>query len=95
MPKRALLLVVLLSLLSSQSGCALIEPTRNFTRQSWRLLRPKPYDYRVTAEEFDDRWSQLEREGRADRPLEDSGDPLDRVLMSAKARSIQRGVGIR
>lgn len=40
-----------------------------------------------------DKWSQVGKEGRGNRPLEDENDPLKPFLMSDQARQIERNLG--
>ncbi len=92
--KRTLLLTVALLAAAWSSGCSLTGTTSSFFRQTWSVFRPNPTDYRDTSEEPDDEWSAVGREARGDRPLEKENDPLKKFLMSEKARSIERSLGI-
>ncbi|RMG37357.1 MAG: hypothetical protein D6725_08995 [Planctomycetota bacterium] len=81
--------------LTAASGCALVEPGKEFFRQSWRIFRPKTSDYRdTTQEEVEDGWSFVGKEARGNQPIEHENDPFKRYLMSPKARSIERNLGI-
>ena len=76
------------------SGCALVQPAQTFTRSSWRAFRPKPNDYRDVTDESEDQWAFVGEEARGTRPVEHDPDPFKKFLMSEKARSIERNLGV-
>ena len=90
MSKALVRVFVVAGLLTSATGCAFTGPTH----QTWSLFRPDPNDYRDTSEESNDQWAFVGIEGRGDRPLEKENDPFKPFLMSEKARSIERNLGI-
>ncbi|NOX54753.1 MAG: hypothetical protein GXP27_10000 [Planctomycetes bacterium] len=75
-------------------GCALVQPAQTFARSSWRAFRPKPNDYRDVTEESEDQWAFVGEEARGARPVDHDPDPFKRFLMSEKARSIERNLGV-
>ena len=87
--KRLLLSAVLVAAISIQPGCAVLEPVRS----SMKMFMPNSNGYRDTTGEDDDGWSFVGTEGRGDRAME-KPDPMDRVMMSPKARSIDRNFNI-
>ncbi len=89
-------LVVFIGLCALQSGCVLIEPMQEMSRQTKRIFTFRPGDYRdMTEEETDDWTDDVGREGRGNQPFEQDPDQLWRNwFMSEKARSIERNVGI-
>lgn len=65
------------------SGCAMMESTRNWlTGAQDEQSEPA----------VEDKWASVGKEGRGNRKKEKE-DPLDRFLMSDKARDINRNVG--
>lgn len=78
------------------SGCAAMKSTHELTRQTLRQFSFRPTDYRDTTEEKEDPWSQVGLEGRGNQPRQKEPDPswLRNLLSSAKARNIERNVGI-
>jgi hypothetical protein len=94
--RRSACLIVLGLLLAWQSGCLLMESAKEFGRHTKRQFTFRPGDYRdLTEEEADDWVGEVGREGRGDRPMEKDPDQWWRTfMMSEKARSIERNVGI-
>lgn len=45
--------------------------------------------------DYRDAWSQVGKEARGNRPLEDDHDPLNKWLRSPKAAAIENNLGIR
>ena len=83
---------ILMTLFGLQ-GCTVFQPIRQITRDSWRVMKPDPTDYRDPTQEFNDQWSGVGKEGRGDQQIEKDADPLKKIMMSEKARSIDRNLG--
>ena len=78
-----------------QTGCTVLEPMNEMTRQTFRLMRPNPSDYRDVTEEEDTNWEFVGQMGRGDRPREKDPDWWwGKFFMSEKARSIERNFGV-
>jgi hypothetical protein len=78
-----------------QTGCAVLEPMNEMTRQTLRLMKPNPNDYRDPTEEEDSNWEFVGQLGRGDRLREKDTDSWwGKYIMSEKARSIERNFGI-
>ena len=94
MSKRLTGLLIILAVTGSLTGCTIFNSIPEMTRQSVRMFKPRPFDYRDTTEEDQDEWSYVGTEARGDRPLEHDPDPwFKRLFMSGKARSIERNLG--
>ena len=76
------------------TGCGLVQTTKEASRDSMKMFRPKPDDYRNTTEEAEDEWSRMGESARSMRPTEKNNDPLRNILLSPKARSIERNLGV-
>ena len=76
------------------AGCGMIETTKRATAESMRQLRPRPNDYRDTSSEAKDEWTSMGEVARSYRPSQKEDDPLRNVLLSPKARSIERNLGV-
>ena len=79
------------------SGCRVMDAGNEFIHGTWQLFRPKPTDFRDgTSEEADsDEWSIVGELGRGDQERERDPDPWwQNHVMSPKARSIERNLGI-
>ncbi|MBW3542544.1 MAG: hypothetical protein KY476_19960 [Planctomycetes bacterium] len=88
----ALLLAIFVS---AAGGCVLMEPSREFWRQTKRIYTPRPYDRRDLTEELGDNWEGVADPIRADQPREEDPDPwYKRWVMSEKARNIERNLGV-
>jgi len=92
--RRFCLWILAASSLAAVGGCALVQPAQTLARSSWRSLRPKPNDYRDTIDESEDQWAFVGEEARGTRPVEHDPDPFKKFLMSEKARSIERNLGV-
>ncbi len=74
------------------SGCAAIPGSQEFIKRS--AIKPSTGDYDDGTDEADEEWiKNAGIEARGDRPLEHDNDPLRNLLMSPKARSIERNLG--
>lgn len=89
MPSRLSSWLVLLTVVSLQSGCALIEPIQHMSRETWRAFKPRPNDYRDPTQEANDEWAGVGTEARGDKA---SDFRIDSWL-SPKAQSIERNTG--
>ncbi len=88
-------LVLFLCGLFLQTGCTVLEPMNEMTRQTLRLMRPNPNGYRDPTEEEDSSWDFVGQLARGDRPREKDPDSWwGKYIMSEKARSIERNFGI-
>lgn len=75
-------------------GCGLMQTTREVTRESLKPLKPRPSDYRDTTEESEDEWTSVGRTASTVRGVEKDNDPFRKWVLSPKARSIERNLGI-
>jgi hypothetical protein len=85
---------VLLLVVLGVSGCGLMQSAQSVTRQSMKSLKPRPTDYRDTTSETDDEWTNVGRTANTVRGVEKDDDPLRKMLLSPKALSIERNLGI-
>ena len=78
-----------------QTGCTVLEPMNEMTRQTLRLMKPNPDGYRDLTDEEDTNWDFVGQIGRGDRPREKDPDSWwGKYVMSEKARSIERNFGV-
>ncbi len=89
-----LFFVAAAGMLSLLTGCALVDTGKDASRDTWKLFKPRPTDYRDPTQDKDDQWALVGKEGRGDRPIENENDPLKKWLMSPKARNIERNLGV-
>ena len=94
MTTRRIQLAFALTAMVLVTGCTLIESSKKATRETMRTLRPKPADYRDGTEDDGEEWAWVGKEARGDRPMESENDPFKPYLMSPKARSIERNLGV-
>lgn len=95
MPFRIVCGLLLTSGLFLQTGCALVDFTRQSTVNTLRMFKPRQTDYRDETEEEDDQWDFVGQEARGTQKRERDPDRWWRKwIMSEKARSIERNVGI-
>ncbi len=94
MPRQIVFAIVGITALSVGNGCALLNQTQEFTRQSFRAMTPRSSDYYDPSEAVEDDWSIVGHEGRGDTPLEQDPDPWwGKYIMSPKARAIEQNLG--
>ena len=87
--------ILLVSTLVLSSGCVLMESAQEMSRQTLRVFKFRPSDYRDLAEEEDNEWDFVGQEGRGNLTRERDPDQWwKKWFMSEKARSIERNVGI-
>lgn len=92
-PKHSVFLTGLLIL--SLTGCAMVEHPGTAMRRMKRMFTPNPTDWDSEASEDSGEWDFVGEEGRGDRQRERDPDPwFKRYLMSEKANSIERNLGI-
>ena len=88
------LLAILLLLLIGSSGCTQTASIREMFTKSFDSSKPSHHDYDDGTDETDEGWiKEAGIEARGDRPLESENDPFRDLLMSPKARSIERNLG--
>lgn len=79
------------------SGCAqMMKPISELQHETMHAFKPKPFgpDWSGGEEEID-QWAYVGEEARGDRPREYDPDPWwQKYVMSSKARSIERNLGI-
>ncbi len=75
-------------------GCGLMQSTRSMTRESMKSMKPRPNDYRDTTQETEDEWTNVGRTASTVRGTEKDDDPLRKWMLSPKAMSIERNLGI-
>ncbi len=81
-----------LFLVICSSGCNSIPGFQEFVKRS--AIKPSTGDYDDGTDEADAKWVRNAGvEARGDRPLEHDTDPFRNLLMSPKARSIERNLG--
>lgn len=78
------------------SGCAeVMKPITDLQYETMRAFKPKPFDSDWSGEDEVDQWSYVGEEARGDRVREHDVDPWwQKWVMSSKARSIERNLGI-
>lgn len=91
---RSLFALTAVAAMLMSTGCALLQPVQEMSDFVKTSLKPRGHDYRMTADEATGEWDFVGIEGRGDKPLEKSNDPLRHSLMSPKAREIERNLGI-
>jgi hypothetical protein len=88
---------LLLGLCLLAPGCTAMQTARTSTKAVVEALTPESWEESNPADDPGDPWiEQAGLEGRSDQPREDAGDPLGlrKYTMSARARAIERNVGI-
>ncbi len=77
------------------SGCSMVESPKSATRRMTRMFTPNPEDWDSEVNEDDQEWDFVGDEGRGDQSRERDPDPwFKKYLMSEKANSIERNLGI-
>lgn len=95
MYSRGIVYVILCCGLLLQTGCSTMYSMHQATQQSLRAFRPKATDYRDPTEEEDHNWDYVGEIARGDRVREKEVDGFwGKYVMSEKARSIERNIGI-
>lgn len=94
MSYRAGWLTVIVALCVCLPGCGLMRSTKEVTRESMKSLKPRPTDYRDTTGETEDEWTSVGRTASSVRGTEKDNDPVRKMILSPKALSIERNLGI-
>ncbi len=94
MLSRTCRLLVAVALLFGLNGCAVVEATKTVTHESMKSLKPRSGGPRDGTENTDDEWADLGESARATRPKEKDDDPFRKWILSPKAMSIERNLGI-
>ncbi len=77
------------------TGCAMVQPAHEAFSDSMDSLKPKSQDYRDPSDQTGEEWNIVGEEGRGHMAPERDPDPWwQRLVMSPKARSIERNLGI-
>lgn len=78
------------------TGCAsMLDPITELNRETMRAFKPKAFDTDWSGENEIDQWSAVGEEARGDRPKEKEPDRWwYNLVMSSKARNIERNLGI-
>jgi hypothetical protein len=89
------LLLLLAVLVTTTMGCHLVENPKSATRRMTRMFTPNPTDWDSKSAEDAGQWDFVGDEGRAEQVREKDPDPwFKKYLMSEKANSIERNLGI-
>ncbi len=92
--KCSLSLAILMLFLIGSSGCTQTGSIREMFTRSFDSSKPSHHDYDDDTDNVDEGWiKEAGIEARGDRPLEMDNDPFRNMLMSPKARSIERNLG--
>jgi hypothetical protein len=94
MPDRTGWLCVVLAVSVCVPGCGLMQSARKVTRESMKPMKMRPNDYRDTTQEVEDEWTSVGRTASTVRGVEKDDDPFRKILMTPKAMSIERNLGI-
>lgn len=90
-----LTLMGLCLLMVLSSGCSLVETPKAAMRRMTRMMTPNPRDFSDDAADDSGEWDFVGDEGRGDQTRERDPDQwFKRYLMSEKANSIERNLGI-
>jgi hypothetical protein len=77
------------------SGCAMVEHPGSAMRRMTRMFTPNPHDGDSQVATDTGEWDFVGEEGRGEQDRERDPDPwFKRYLMSPKANSIERNLGI-
>jgi hypothetical protein len=71
-----------------------MQSARKVTRESMKPMKMRPNDYRDTTQEVEDEWTSVGRTASTVRGVEKDDDPFRKILMTPKAMSIERNLGI-
>jgi len=77
----------------SFTGCALVDASKEMTDSTLSLFEPNPRDYDDAAPLVAENWSDYGKDARSDRATDKIDDPINKLMLSDKARSIERSVG--
>lgn len=94
MRSRFVLAAVCLLASWSSLGCMVFECVSDATKQTWRMMKPKPNDW-DPSEEKDEDWDFVGEETRQHHGRERDPDRwFKKYIQSEKANSIERNLGI-
>ena len=71
-----------------------MQSAKSVTRESMKSMKMRPNDYRDTTNESEDEWTSVGRTASTVRGTEKDEDPLRKWMLSPKAMSIERNLGI-
>lgn len=94
MALRASWLTVVLALSVCVPGCGLMRSAKQASAESMKSMKPRPTDYRDTTGESEDEWTSVGRTASSVRGIEKDNDPIRKLILSPKAMSIERNLGI-
>lgn len=87
--------IIVAGLLISASGCSGFPTGKAAFMKTKKMLTPSSWENNTTADSSDEEWSFVGEEGRKGQAREKDPDPWFRNnLMSDKARSIEKNLGI-
>lgn len=93
--RRSAFPVIFLLLSTGAMGCNLVQSPVSATQQMMGMFRANPSDWTDSSTEDDGEWDFVGDEGRAEYAREQDPDPwFGRFIISDKARSIERNLGI-
>ena len=89
-------LVLFPALIILAAGCAVVESSREATRQMMSMFKPRPAGYRGGSEEAPDAWvDEFGTQARGLRPREKDPDGWwGKYIISEQHRSIERNLGV-
>ena len=91
---RASWLAVVVALSVCLPGCGLMRSAKQVTAESMKSMKPRPNDYRDTTNDAEDEWTSGGRTASTVRGTEKDNDPIRKMILSPKALSIERNLGI-
>lgn len=95
MIRTRLTLMVMSLAIFACTGCHLVEHPKSAARRMTRMFTPRPDDWDSEVNEDVEEWDFVGEEGRGDQTRERDPDPwFKKYLMSEKANSIERNLGI-
>jgi hypothetical protein len=71
-----------------------MQSAKTMSRETMRSVKLRPSDYRDTTKEVEDEWTSVGRTASTVRGVEKDDDLLSKWIMSPKAMSIERNLGI-
>ncbi|MBC7820127.1 MAG: hypothetical protein IAG10_24860 [Planctomycetaceae bacterium] len=75
-------------------GCGLMKSAQTVSRESMKSFKLRPFDYRDTTKESEDEWTDVGRTASTVRGVQKEDDPFRKLMLSPKAISIERNLGI-
>lgn len=71
-----------------------MQTAKSVTRESMKTVKLRPNDYRDTTKESQDEWTDVGRTASTVRAVQKDDDPFRKLMLSPKAISIERNLGI-